>query len=334
MTVAAVPTTAELKATITEINKKVDEWRLADEPVVRWRKGQRKAISEELAKMFHELFTATESSEFDEEAKPIVLAIDDFEKLQTEWAEAITYEPEDTDPSGTSAMWLAWDAVVKSLTPHKFPEPESIKALVAQNVGDQQIALIYGFFKADGSLDIQKAREERETPGTHFDRSKWVHPTQKRMNAEVATKWSARARQSRPDFGSFEPQIAPESIEELINQRVGSKQIAEMKQITVEEVRAKAAEMGVPLDGQIVAPVSPADRMADVRKADAELDAKLTEIAKEEAIDAFEKLSLQEQVKALKDEGAETPEALLEVLKEFHPKLTIAGVKSALKKLG
>jgi hypothetical protein len=99
------------------------------------------------------------------------------------------------------------------------------------------------------------------TQGTHYDPKTWMHPSQRRFEKEIAEQWSARIvrlgqetkERIRKDPPGKRKKKTPETMEELIRAGTNSAQICKMCDATLETVRAKAAELGVPLDGNVVA---------------------------------------------------------------------------------
>lgn len=315
-------TRQKLAPLLKALDTDVARWEAADAPIVRWRNGPRKAVSDSLIESFHELFEEVATADVADDVKATVLKIDAFEDALAEWAEACDLSPEDADPRGPISLWSAYREIIASLTEYRPRKAEPIETLVAQKVTDRQIAMIYGWKQPDGSPDTAKVLEEKAEPGKHYDPATWVHPSEVKVKAELDARWAQRtdrvdarvvAKHTRP--------AAPETIDELIQQRVPSKQIAKMKRVDIEEVRQRAAELGIPLDGQFVRRTSPADKMAEMREADADRDADLAKKMQRDTEDPAEPQSLVERVLDLYLDG-NSPQQIADELRADHPKLT------------
>lgn len=325
-----------LAAQITNANEAVRKWNETATAglMVEYRGQMKQALSEELVELFDELFTSASVSNVEDSAKAIVLALDDFEDQQNEWAEACQIDPEFTDPSGNREMWAAWDEVLEqlriALTP--LPQPEPIKTLKIEKVGDRQICDIYGWLDSHGNPELHKVREETEKPGTHYDPATWVHPSAKRRMAETSRRWSKRNRATKEDYAPRASIEAPESLEDLIRQGVPSKQIAMMKRVAVEDVRAVAEAIGVPLDGQYVPTRNPIDQLQRMRDDEADRKAEA-----QQAMNGTKPKTVSERVSELVDAGA-TPEVIAESLLAEFPKVKPAQlqklIESALQSTG
>lgn len=256
-------TLQEISSAFYALQDTVSAWAAlaeSESPTVLWRGQPRKAVSQEIQAAAIALFDLVATPDVEPAAQALVLAIDEFEASFTRWAQDCNRRPEDTDPHGGPNLWNAYHAVKSALKPPVYPRPEPIAALAnLQKVNHLQIAKIYGWYDEAGRPDVVKVEEEIQTPGTHYDPKTWVHPSRRRHEAQVAELWKERiaklgpAKPRREALARPERQPAPESLEDLILAGVNSVQIAKMKKITVEEVRQRAGELGVPLDGNVVA---------------------------------------------------------------------------------
>jgi len=261
---------SEIKQAVDLLEEVVSEWQSTprDEAVtVIWRGMERQAVSQSIEQVANELFELV-SGDIEEthEAHTLVLAIDAFDDAFCKWAEQCQLMPDRTDPSGGPEVWEPYRAMLAARERRTFPRPEPIEALVAQKVPYQQIAKIYGWKDESGSPDLQKVQEEITTPGTHYRPEEWVHPGQRRQVAEVKDRWAARNEKARParPSSNAKPKArkeAPETLDDLISAGVNVAQIAKMKRITPDEVRARAAELGVLLDGSVLAAAAAMRRM-------------------------------------------------------------------------
>lgn len=148
---------------------------------------------------------------------------------------------------------------------------ESIAQLEKEQVPHSQIARIYGFLDARGEPQPWKVEEELAKPGKHTGPGTgWVDPRVLETQAEMRAGDESDIDSGDPDDddaddfgdddGDGDPlgEHCPESIEELIRQGVGVRQIAQMhgcSVVAIEEVRsqmamaAKAKEAGaMPVD--------------------------------------------------------------------------------------
>ncbi len=327
-------TRAQVVATVRRVDEIVAQWSMAmpgEAPSVTWRGKPRQAITEAMIEAWAALTDSVETQDVDADAQSIVLKIDGFTDALDRWAEMCELAPEDADPRGSRELWSAWDEVTSSLAAPTPKRLEPIAQLLkVEKVPERQVALMYGWTHADGSPDVGKVREEFANPGTHFDASTWVHPEQARQAKEIATLWRGRAERigGRAAAGAG-PASAPESLDDLIRQDVPSKQIASMKQITVDQVRQRAAELGVMLDGQFVPSVSPHDRMQDVRDADAQRRAQLQQMASDDRRPA-DSATLPERILSLAAAG-HAPKEIADMLGSDHPNLTYQKVQGILR---
>lgn len=220
-----------------------------------WVGGPVKAVSDDVMDALDILCDYTAAKYADDDAKEIILALDD---LGAEWAaflDAREIARESVRPSGTPELWARYRDVKRAFALPTKRLPEPIRDLMELNppAGDVQICRMYGFLHDDGSPDFIKLREEKDKPGTHYDAKTWVHPADRRRMAELNERWAKRTplEQSFSQASEPKPQrIAPESIEELLAQGVGSEQIAGMKGMLREEVITFAEQHGYPVDGR------------------------------------------------------------------------------------
>lgn len=312
-------------------NRAVTTWESQDTPVVRWRGSARKAISGALIEVWYNMIEAVSTMDVADDAKLAVLAIDEFETILEDWATKCDLTPEDADPKGTHDLWVAWRTIGESLAVVNHKKPEPIQQLVVEKVSDRQIALMYGWKTEAGEPDVEKVREEKKEPGKHLNLDTWVHPSEAKRKAEISEKWDKRTDYlATKNVSSQVKKDAPESLDDLIRQRVGSEQIARMKGVTLDEVRRRAAELKIPLDGQFIPSVSPDDKMQEMRDAEAEREAKIAELMQDDG-EEDGKLPLIDQVVMLHQEG-NPPDAIVDALKPDFPKLTKAKVVGIIKK--
>ncbi len=269
-------TASELKTKIDQTAKVIHDWQEADEPMVMFRGILTKAIDDAVVDAVLDLQEFCRVVEADQEAQRLILKVDEFHREWESWSHSVETATGESHPNGTHAMWIAWADVLQSRDVPERRKPEDIRTLIGQEVGDTQIAKIYGWKDADGRWDVRRVAEEKREPGKHYNPEKWQHPMEVAEREQVARAWENRVARVR-DVGVPQPQAtaAPESIEELLRQGVGSEQAARMKQISVQEVRAEAARLGIPVDSEYVPMVSPHDQMEAMRRKEAKQNAEL-----------------------------------------------------------
>jgi len=334
MTKAKSLTRPELVAAVQNVAKTIERWEAANTdtaPFVQWRGRPTKAISEALVEAFEGLFDLVDTVDIDITAHAIALEIDRFMATYERWAELSELSPEEASPSGSAEVWAAWRDVVSSTAERPVKNIESIEQLDVEKVSDRQIAMIYGWRQSDGSPDIQKVREERKEPGKHFNRETWVHPQDAKDAAEVAARWAERQLRISDRDAMAEAPMAPETLDELIMQDVPSKQIAMILKIDVSEVKARAAALNVPLDGQFVPSVSPHDRMQDIRDADAKRRSELsrTAVASQTRAAETDPAAMPERVLSLAADGM-NPKQIAKLLSDDYKGLTESKVAAIL----
>lgn len=277
-------TVEAIRSKLEAVNTAVRNW--DQDPastVTRWRGRQVRLFPLEVVEALHDLFDTCETMDATREAKSLALKVDAIDEALMDWAEGRELAPENFTPEGSPQIF---DALVAA-NAHKDRRPrevEPIKSLLAQKVGIAQIAKMYGWKRDDGSADIRKVEEEIANPGTHYDPVTYAEASMAKYWSDIDAKWHERAKRVQTTVAAREVREAPESIDELIEQQVPSKQIASMKRVTVEEVKARAAELGIPLDGQFVRRVSPIDRLSQVREEEADQKAELEAMMAEELV--------------------------------------------------
>lgn len=268
-----------LEAAILDIGGMVDDWRrrpIEMSETAEFRGERVKRVDTEILDAFDELSDMVDRDEIGRESWELVLAIDELIVALNDWTERYSINPDANTPECSDAVWAAWDAgdrrsVVECLRPRVYPLPEPIAELTAMpGMSDVQICRQYGFVDRHGNPAISTLHEERRTPGTHFNADTWQHPTKKRHDAELAERWAKRPKRAGIPINRPVPAgPAPESLEELLAQQVPAKQIARMKGISEEEVRAAAEELGLTLDGRQLVPTVDAAEAARNREAEA-----------------------------------------------------------------
>lgn len=333
-------TRGRMLAAVERLEAAVQAWEASDDPSLRRYYKQPsgierevKAISIALERAFVDLFHECHTREVEQDAWPLVLAIDNLEAKLTEFADRQLLEA-NQDPSGSPELWCAYEEVLRAKKPYCPKRPEPIKQLVSENVPRAQIAKIYGFRRPDGSADVVKLQEEIENPGKHYQPETWVHPRDQQFWAEITAKWAARCdkldqavegRSQRPA-----KRDALETVEELILQGVHAEQIAKMKRLSVDQVRTQAAEMGVSLDAQSVGYFTYWEAQ---RGMEAQRQERLRQAMGHAAIHVHDELGSDREARilAMRDDG-HSPRTILDSLRMHFTDLQYADVALTLAK--
>lgn len=267
---------------VNRLKAKITEWEklpLNQTPTTVWQGRAAKVVSQAIQESASELFELVNTQSIEQAAWPLVLAIDAFDDAFDEWARGCQFQQDKTDPSGSAKLWGVWNTLLGELPGRGFKPPEPMEQLVRNEVNAKTIARIYGWYDEHGNPDVTKVQEEIATPGTHYNPKTWVHPSQKRLLAEMEAKWAVRAERigKKATVGrAAEPRqfkAAAESIEDLIRNGINAKQIAKMhwpevsaaigaterNEATLEAgaryVSDLAEQMGIPIGGNATAAV-------------------------------------------------------------------------------
>lgn len=195
-------------------------------------------------------------------------------------------------PHPRDSFWAAVEQVRQAREGAGEPQRkplESVAQLVKQNVPLSQIAMyIYGYQPHEGAKHVgpfmrngvpvqELIDQEVKEPGSVVPKD-WVHPQeQARQRAEQERRTRCLRRLQEKVRSA---PVAPESVEQLLREGVFANQIADMKQISVEEVYAEADRLGLkPADrpnlntvrGKLDPPLNPhVERELDSRREEAE----------------------------------------------------------------
>jgi hypothetical protein len=331
-------TRAQILSAVEKLEAVVREWEhSSDEAImVNFRGRIVRQLSQSIEQSAMELFNLCDSPSIEREAWPLVLAIDDFDDELQRFAERSSVAPDATDPHGGNSLWAAYGVMLKGKTPPRPHKIEPIAQLLAERVDRQQIAKIYGWRHPDGSPNLDKLQEEINEPGKHYDPATFVHPKDKKFWEGVEEKWFARvaAFEAGEDGQSRKvkpKKEAPESLDDLIIQGINAKQIAKMKHVDIDEVHARAAELGVALDSSTLVYASYADaQRAAAAKQQAGLQSALT-IA---SINTHRDLGQDQdsRIRAMLTDGV-APTTVVEALKPQFPNLRHQDVAMQLNRM-
>jgi len=250
-------TKATLKAAIDDINDIVTAWDKGDEPTAIHNGVAVKCLPEQVETQFAALISMAATPDVAEDARETVLALDEFAQAFRVWSEQAGIDFDSVKPIGSDEMWSTWTQVNATLKPRPRKLPERFADLDRSQVPLRQQALIYNFRLPNGEPDLTKLKEEKDSPGKHYNPETWKSPSDERREREVADAWGRRDHYYFAGVfaGYLEPEsddaqrgtqqrIAPESIDHLLDIGVSYDQIARMKGVTVAEVKRHAAAVG------------------------------------------------------------------------------------------
>ncbi len=162
-------------------------------------------------------------------------------RLQVEW-EKFGLNRSENRPNPHEGYWRALAEVQREFSGYQeqsIPEIEPVWLLVQQGVPMMQIATaIYGQDGIGPFLINRKPRldlvaQEAKTPGSVIPKD-WVHPAVAEKMAEQRKKLENRLQRTREL--AQEHGDAPETVEQLLAEGVGHKQIARMKGLSIQQV--------------------------------------------------------------------------------------------------
>lgn len=212
----------------------------------RWENSDIDEITEGFRDGVLDLADAFEQNDIPRECRELAIAV--FAWLD-QWA---AFERDLTsEPIPTAKFWRHYNEMIRlrEAGPRRFRRLEPVALLVnVQKVSVNQVAKIYGWFLPNGSPDEAKVYEELTTPGTHVGPD-FVPPEEREWEQQSKRDVTARRERIRKYIETTrdEEREAPESLEELIRQRVPAKQTAKMKHTSIDAVLAKAKELGIVL---------------------------------------------------------------------------------------
>ncbi len=138
-----------------------------------------------------------------------------------------------------------FEALASAGAPHVL---ESVAEFTRQKVGNAQIADNYGWVDRSGNFETWKVEEERQTPGKHVGPD-FVSPLERKrrlaLNADQLKLKELFQRSLDKIAGAVS--TAPESLDELVAQKLSLNQIATMLCISPSDVMARCEERGLPM---------------------------------------------------------------------------------------
>lgn len=326
---------------VKALHSAIEAWEqlpLSNAPTMAWGGQVRKVVSQDIQDAAANLFEFVSTAAVERDAWPLVLAIDSFADRFEDWAQNCNRAPDKSDPGGSPEVWGAWQVVLQELSLRHWKHPEPIGALLNLRPPPthEKIARMYGWVE-NGIVQVHKVQEELTEPGKHYDPNTWIHPSEKKFMAGLEVEWGERCEKlaARPrdadDRGSVlkSKAEAPESIEQLIRAGVNSDQICKMKRVSKEEVRALAAELGVPLDGNVVADVF----RGNIRTDDEQEIARKAEAMRIAGLNSYAELGTDQtaRILAMHADG-QRPGDITRALESGFPGLTVQKVNTIIKR--
>lgn len=315
----------------------VDEWRLSGEPSTYFQGQIAQQMSAEVSQAADELFERLANRDVSGyRAKQLVIAIDAFEDAFVSWLDDINNQMQ-VHPGGSSAMWNLFDQSLTLLDhPPGEKKPESIEQLLREKVPYQQIAKIWGLVLPDGSGDVARLNEEIANPGTHI-KSDWMSSDEQARRRDIDRRWQSRveeldraeAKQAAQTAGMGDD--CPESLEDLIQQRVPIAQIARMKEMSEDEVRHKCVEMEVAIDSSVIGYADTSYTPADDEQQEKTEETRLDDALRAAKVNNYPELSKEERIVKLSKDG-NRPSEIAKLLETAYPGITYQQVNTILRK--
>ncbi len=202
---------------------------------------ERGGIWRELCDAFARLRQSIDTHEVEQEAWAIVLLADDVADRYADWEHAVG-ALRDPALGFTKTLWEAVAQLVAEVA-RKPPKQESVAELVAQGISYGQVAKLCNWYTATGSgtrvPDIDKVREELRNPGTHRPAP---DPREIERLLAIEERWAARGPARLRKLLRQRP---PETLEDLLDQKVPLRQIGKMFHVSMDEVRRVAQAAGI-----------------------------------------------------------------------------------------
>lgn len=223
-----------------------------------------RAVTANILDLVLDLAEFVSDDQFLPEAYEIVLGVDRLLDAWGEWSfeikNAKVGQYNYLSSPDAPKCWSVFDSVLQLIPERHYAIPESIETLNAQpGMRQNQIASIYGWVTESGEPDTNKVKEELQTPGRHYNPATWVSPEVSRNQAKFTKLWANREHRKKhisadqPNTNTkrqwADPGPAPEPIEQLLRMEgMTAHQVANMKQISLEEVYEAAHALGIALD--------------------------------------------------------------------------------------
>lgn len=173
--------------------------------------------------------------------------------LSDEW-KAYEWYVSQSSPMPKDTFWAAVQSVIDErsgrIADQRKPI-EPVRVLLKQKVTPRQIAIIYshdgvGPFMRNGIPQEHLVLQEKERPGSVIPEG-WVHPADEARLAESRKLEARRISRLESKGPAFKP--CPESIAELLQQKVFPNQIAKMHGVSLDTVLAEAKRLDIATTG-------------------------------------------------------------------------------------
>lgn len=186
-----------------------------------------------------------------------------MEALGKEWA-AYQNGQWDRQQRPLPAFWEAWRNVVTArsgATPIRPRRPESVSELLRQGVSYNQIAMaIYGhrgqgpFLEDGGAVRVdlieQQARFEDGKPGAErVIPEDWIHPAEQERVREHNQQFVHRLQRLEARQEQTRGYVEPKSVDECLQEGMLPAQVANVKDVPIEQVWERVRALGLNLDG-------------------------------------------------------------------------------------
>jgi hypothetical protein len=169
------------------------------------------------------------------------------EKLSTQWKSYKVSAYATSDPTMTPgpAFWRQFEIMfnVRDQCQPQGPRLlESIEQFDKQGVNDRQIAIAYDWYLPDGSPDMERVRQKRDSG----DNSRVVSAEHERRTRVIAEKAAERVKAVKKSKTKKTKKAKKlESLEELVKQGVSLKQISGMLHKTQKAILDECKEKGL-----------------------------------------------------------------------------------------
>jgi hypothetical protein len=221
-----------------------------------WANSPTENLTEEYENAAEIMLRGFESGDVPERCRALLGRVD---YARSQWQSFQAYRSK-LHPKPRDAWWSAVEALLKEVEGLAVDEEryiEPVYLLLEQKVGVNQIAHhIYGHngvgpFLKNGVPQPQLIYKEGREPGSVLG-ADWVHPAEAERRAARKAYLAQRLEQTRALAKAHAD--APETIDELLEQGVGVKQIAQMKGVSMNDVIQIAKKLGKDV-GPVPAPI-------------------------------------------------------------------------------
>lgn len=283
------------------------------------------------------LFEAFETGDMPEELRPIDRILGDFQRDYREYHDrmALSQNWNLSPPASMAGLMSKLSDLFVQIQMPPAPDIESIAELDKLKVSDAQIARMYGWTKIDGSPDVHRVQvQRREAPD-----KRRPNPLNEQREAarqrEAKRMEEAVARQQKREEAANA--VAPESIEELIEQGVSGQQICDMKKLTPQKLERYCHDNKLDMPGWKQSIEQVAADAADAERAEREEASQPTPIHGmpedvapvvdpeddlAEEVD-YEELSIEEQILLAAEENPDaTASELADMFETSHQKVS------------